>query len=502
MPRINLPIGNGFYNSDSLPVSHQECINWYPNTVEVQGALSPETLLGTPGISQIATTGQVNQANRGSHTKNGLPYFLNGEELVRLDKSVDGAGAITYSLVTLGTIEGTEQVSMSDNGTQLMVLVPGGKGYIINEALTAPNDFQEITDGDFNANGAPQYVEFIDSFFIVTTDTKKFIKSAANDGLSWNALDSGSAESDPDTIVAPIVNRNRLYIAGSETIEDFVNQPSGADFPFIRGGLVIPKGVFSPLSLIDVGDTFLFVGGGVNESPAVWALAGNTVQKISSIAIDVVLSNLSDAQVSSIKAYRYGFNGAYFVSFRVPTVDLAETQSSFTFNLTTQKWCKQQSRIINSKGLPQTIAWRVNTITTAYGLTLCGDAIDGRIGVLDPDLYTEYGDLIHREFVTQPFSDMGNVLTVSALELTMQSGSGDFVTLDPKINMSQSFDNRTFNDEISRSIGAIGEYDQRLIWNRLGRVPRFCSFKFTMSDPVNPTVIKLEANMKGHAIGS
>ena len=500
MPRITLPIANGFYNSDSLPVSHQECINWYPNIVETPGALSPETLIGTPGILQLATTGEVNEANRGSHTKNGLPYFLNGQTLVRLDKSVDGAGVITFSLVTLGTIPGTEQVSMSDNGTQLMVLVPGAKGYIINE--DAIPVFQEITDTDFTANGAPQFVEFIDSFFIVTTDTKKFIKSAANDGLSWNALDSGSAEADPDTIVAPIVNRNRLYIAGSETIESFVNQPSGADFPFIRDGLVIPKGVFAPLSLIDVGDTFLFVGGGVNESPAIWALAGNTVQKISTIAIDVVLDNLTDSQVQSISAYRYGFNGAYFVSFRVPTVDPSETQSAFTFNLTTQRWCKQQSRIINSEGLTQIIAWRVNSITTAYGLTLCGDAIDGRIGSLDPDLYTEYGDLIHREFVTQPFSDMGNVLTVSALEITMQSGAGNFETLDPKINMSQSFDNRTFNDEISRSIGNQGEYDQRLIWHRLGRVPRFTSFKFTMSDPVNPTVIKLEANMRGNQIGS
>lgn len=493
MPRITLPISNGFYNSDSLPVSHQECINWRPNIVQTEGALSPETLIGTSGITQITTTGAVNQANRGAHVKDGKPYFLNGETLIRLDKSVDGAGAITYTQVVLGTIPGTGDVSMADNGTQLMILVPGGNGYIMNEAAGTP--FLQITDGDFTASGNPQYVVFIDSYFVCTTDTKKFIKSASNDGLSWNALDFSSAEADPDTIVAPITHRNRLYIAGSETIEDFINQPSGADFPFVRGGLVLNKGVTSPLSLLDTGDTFLFVGAGTNESPAIWALSGNSVQKVSTTAIDVLLNDLTSAEAQAIVSFNDSSNGGYFVYFRLP-------KTTIVYNTTTGRWHEQKSIIVNNLGLAETISWRVSRVVTAYGLRLCGDIIDGRIGSIEPDTYTEYSELIHRSFTTQPFSDQGNVLTVSALELTMQSGSGDFTTLDPKINMSQSFDNRTFNDEIPRSIGAIGEYDQRLIWYRLGRVPRFTSFKFAMSDPVNPTVIKLEGNVRGHQIGS
>ncbi len=498
MPRITLPIANGFYNSDSLPVSQQECINWHPNIVQTPGALSPETLIGTSGITQITTTGQVNQQNRGLHVKDGKPYFLNGETLIRIDKSVDGAGVITYSQVVIGTIPGDGPVSMVDNGTQLMVLVPGANGYIVNELLSSPLDFQVITDLDFTANGTPQYVVFIDSFFVVTTDTKKFIKSAANDGLSWDALDFGSAEADPDTIVAPIVHKNRLYIAGSETIEDFVNSPSATDlaaFPFIRAGLILNKGVFAPLSLIDTGDTFLFVGGGTNESPAIWALSGNSVQKLSTTAIDVLLGDLTDIEVSEIASFNDSSNGGYFIYFRLP-------KTTIVYNTITGRWHEQKSIITNSKGLTEVISWRVSGIVTAYGVRWCGDILDGRIGNIEPDTYTEYGELIHRSFTTQPFSDQGNALTVSALELTMESGSGDFTTLDPKINMSQSFDNKTFTDEISRSIGAIGEYDQRLIWNRLGRVPRFTSFRFTMSDPVKPTVVKLEANMRGHTIGS
>ena len=71
MPVTPLPISNGFYVSDSLPISAQECTNWYPNIVQTQ-ALSQETLFGTPGLTQLATSGTLKQINRGSHTLAGI----------------------------------------------------------------------------------------------------------------------------------------------------------------------------------------------------------------------------------------------------------------------------------------------------------------------------------------------------------------------------------------------------------------------------------------------
>ena len=75
-----LPIANGFYVSDSLPIAAQECVNWYPNLVEAP-ALNQETLFGTPGKQQIATTGAIKQINRGAHSLVGIPYFVNGDQL-------------------------------------------------------------------------------------------------------------------------------------------------------------------------------------------------------------------------------------------------------------------------------------------------------------------------------------------------------------------------------------------------------------------------------------
>jgi len=72
MSRVQLPIAGGAYKSESLPISNQQCVNWFPNIPQTQGALSNGTLLGSPGVVQLETTGTLNQINRGSHVKAGV----------------------------------------------------------------------------------------------------------------------------------------------------------------------------------------------------------------------------------------------------------------------------------------------------------------------------------------------------------------------------------------------------------------------------------------------
>ena len=140
-------------------------------------------------------------------------------------------------------------------------------------------------------------------------------------------------------------------------------------------------------------------------------------------------------------------------------------------------------------------------MATAYGRVIVGDSIDGRIGELDSDLYTEYGLSIFRAIIIQPLTNQGNAIFVSELELTMESGSGDLTTTEPQIRLAWSDDAKTYSSELSRSFGRMGEYFKRVIWRRLGRIPRLRVFRFVMTDPVNPTVIKLEAKLRGSSRG-
>jgi len=479
MPVTQLPIANGFYVSDSLPIAAQECTNWYPNIAQGQ-ALSQETLFGTPGLTQLATSGTLDNENRGGHEMAGKPYFVNGDRLYRLDQAIV-FDQVTYSLVFLGDISGTGRVSMADNGTQLMILVPGGDGFIYNHIT---DTFSQITDTDFTANGAPQFVVFIDGYFLVTTDSKKFIVSAINNGLSYNALDFGTAESDPDDIVAPVVYKNQLFISGRQTFEAFQNI-GGADFPFSRTGLFLQKGCFAPYSLVNAQDTFMWVGGGENEGPAIWALNGNSTTKISTTAIDSILSKLTDSQLFNIFSWAYANKGAYFIGFSLPSTTLV-------YDTTSQRWHERKSLIDGSQAV-----FRASSVVKAYNIILCGDLVDGRIGELDSDVYTEYENTIIRRVATQPFQNNMQSVFFPTLELTVESGVGNADAPDPQITLERSKDGKTWSGPVSRSIGKIGEYARRAIWRRNGRASRFEIFRFTLTDAVKPVIIQLTANIIG-----
>lgn len=484
MPKTQLPFTNGFYMSRSLPVSAQECKNLYVHIVQ-KGGLANEVLYGTPGTHELATSGTSLHINRGSWVMNGIPYFVNGTALYRLNRIISASGDETFTLDSLGTIPGTTRVSMADNGTQLCVLVPGGNGYIWVEDTTT---FTQITDGDFTANGNPQHVVFIDGYFLFTTDTKKFIISALNDGLNYLATDVGTAEADPDDIVAPIVLGNDLYIAGDHTLEPFRNQPVGAAFPFIRiDGAIESVGVAAQFSLIKSSSAFFFIGGGENDEPSIYQFDGS-MSIVSDDGIDNILGALTEAQLSAVFSWSYSQGGSRFVGWTLPT-------TTIVYELVSKRWHERKSfDIIDS--VSAEFRWRANSVVKAYNRILIGDNQDGRIGSVDLDFYDEYDQNILRSVATMPFSNLGERLLVPMIELTMESGTGNFDDPEPKIRMERSVDGKTWYDSRTRNIGKVGEFKKRAIWRRNGRAARLELFRFLTSAKVKIVMAKLEANIK------
>ena len=117
------------------------------------------------------------------------------------------------------------------------------------------------------------------------------------------------------------------------------------------------------------------------------------------------------------------------------------------------------------------------------------------IGVLDRRTFTEYGIILRRRFVIPYVDNEGQPFWVDSLELYGESGVGltSGQGADPQVLMSFSVDGaRTFNNRISRSIGKIGEYTKRTIWNSLGRISRNMTIKFEVSDPVKYVFSRVE----------
>ena len=473
MPITQLPFTNGFYESDSLPLSAQECLNWYVNVPQAP-ALVTESLFRTPGVKQLTTSGAIANANRGAWVMSGKPYFVNGGTLYRLETD-DTLTSIT------GTITGSGRVSMADNGTQLMILVPGGAGYIFTES---PDTLTTITDLDFTANGAPQYCVFIDGYFVSTTDSKKFIVSALNNGLCYIATDFGSAEANPDDTVAPIVFKNQLFIAGTETTEAFQNV-GGSGFPFQRSGLYLSKGIAAPLSVVESNDTFVWIGSGKNEAPAIWSFVGNSVQKISTTAIDNLLQDLTETELTEVAGWSYAEKGAYFVGFALPSTTLV-------LDVITGKWHERKSLVQNSPGSNELIRYRVQSVVKAYNKILVGDTFDGRIGHMSLDYFDEYGQDIIRRVSTQPFQNNMQDFSIPTLEMTAETGRTDGTVEEPLISLEISTNGGyTFGPQKYRSLGKIGEYKRRAIWRRNGRIDRMAVLRFTVSDSIKTSLLQL-----------
>lgn len=487
MPKTQLPMTGGFYASRSLPLSNQRCSNLFVHINE-GGGLANEVLFGTAGIPLLATSGTNLQTNRGSFEKEGIAYFVNGTTLFKLTQVISGTGAESFTLDSLGTVPGEGRVSIAENGTQLCILVPGGDGFIFDEDAGTP--FQQIIDTNFKANGNPRHVVYIDGFFLFTTDTNKFIISALNNGLAYNALDFASAEADPDKIVVPVVLNNVLHIAGAETIEPFRNAAAttGPGFPFVRiEGGVESIGVFAAFSMVKTAGIAVFIGGSRTDGPSIYIYDGSTSTPISTDAIDDLLAELTETQLSNVFAWEYSQAGDRFVGFTLPT-------TTVVYEFKSQRWHERNSFDILDNVAAET-RWRVNSIVKAYGRILVGDNIDGRVGSLDLETFDEYGQNVIRTFSTIPFSNLGNNIKFPFVELTTESGVGNSVDPDPMISMARSLDGKTFTPRRERSLGKVGEFNKRQIWRRNGNARRFESLHFTMSAKVKAVFIKLEADI-------
>ena len=483
--RIDLPFTNGFYQSRSLPLSAQRCVNWYTNVSETQ-TLSRENLFGTPGI-RLIDAGQMLEPNRGSHVMSEVPFFVNGNTLYRLNRAVNPDLSETFAIDSLGTIEGSGRVSMADNGLQLCIVVPGGKAYIFTQD---PDSLVEITDVDFA--GPAQTVVFIDGYFVFNkTDSNIIFHSELRDGLNYNALDFAEAEADPDNTVALHVHRSTLYVLGKETIEPYSNV-GGTEFAFapIRGG-VLNKGLRSTFGVHEFNQTFAFIGSGSNEGEAIWMFQGGGLTKISTIPVDEMLQNATPEQLDESFVFYHSLNGAYFlgVTFGAETLVFDSTATRLGGRM---MWHERSSRVDS-----EDVQWRVSSLVNAYNRTLCGDLVDGRIGELSDDIYTEYGNVVIRLVAGQPFENTGVSMNVAQIEATFDAGNGT-PTNDPLIGLDWS-DNggRTFCDKLFRGSGLLGQYQRRTIWRRLGRFPKSRVLRFHYSEDADPSFIKLEANVKG-----
>lgn len=449
------------YRSKSLPVSAQRCLNMYA-AAQPKSAKGDIAVFGAPGISAFAECGAG--PVRAMRLLGGVVHAVSGGVLYRVSE----AGVATPLGSTIG---GSGRLSIDDNGEQLAI-VNGTNGYI----YSADGGLQVIADADFHA---AETVAYMDGRFVFDrSETNEFFISDTLDGTAYSDL-FASAEWKSDNVLAVLNHLQTLYVCGAKTIEPWYSS-GAANFPFQRiEQAAIDRGISGPHAALSEDQKLFLLG----DDRVLHKIAGGQIVPISTDAINEAWQDY--ARVSDAHLFPYKYDGHRFVAVTFPSIP-----ATWVYDINTGLLHERASWDINNRSLGR---WRGNCAIEAYGKTLIGDAVSGRIGYLDKNTFTEFGNTIQAELISPPIHGDGQRVFMPEFELDIETGvglptgQGD----DPQIMLEISDDGgRTWSDQQPwQSMGRLGAYRTRLRWDRLGSFEESRHLKITIADPVKRTII-------------
>jgi len=429
----------------STPATSERVVNLIP-VANPPGSKTPYTLLGAPGLVEWQSVGIG--PIRGMRTMGTFLYVVSGPELYRLDQS----GTQTY----IGLIDGTQPVTMADNGYQLSIVADSLTYVVTGTTLTTVSavDARSVTVQDGYA-------------IYVTRNTGEFVISEIADSGDVDPAEFASAESNPDNLLTVVSANRELWLMGERSIEVWYNS-GDPEFPFVRNAAgVINRGALSPWSVVVIDGQVYWLG----DDGLVYRNAGYVPQRISTHAIDYAIGQFDYGQQRAAVASTYSQEGHTFYV-------LTFQNGTYVFDISTGLWHERQT-------YGQT-RWRVSCMLPAFGELLAGDFADGKIYHVDLDTYVDDDQPIQRIVDTQPIGDGINRILMHSFQLSTEAGTGLIggQGADPEVILQWS-DNggRTWRNEHHRPLGPIGAYAYRTIWRRLGMF-RQRSMRIIISDPI------------------
>ena len=487
-----IPLGEGFYVSESAAVANKLCQNVFPNYPETNAA-STQQLFTRLGLNKLDSTGG-SAVNRGLLVMAGTPYFVNANTLWAFNRTISALGAEVFTLDNLGTIPGMGRVSMADSGTQLTIVVPGTNTAFVYSVSAG---LLPITDVDFIPSPATvvNSVVFASGVFVFSADKAIVFESDVNDALSYDSANFfiyGNARND---VIGLHEYNEQLYVFSKTN--SAVYAPTnltelGSLFTKVQG-YDFTKGLVSQFAIYDFGSTFIMMGQGFNETPKVYLFTGNGFEPISTTSIEFFLETYTDAELLDVFGYNYTYRGETFAVFNLKNNTFKYCLKAS--NLSGQKiWAEDKSENLANKS-----RLRINGLVTAYDRLICSDSESGIIGELTEDALDDYGELIRYDFSVAPISGKNKTLRYRYLRMEIEAGLATG-TDELAVEMNYSDDGKVFLDSgwRTRECGLSGEHNRILSWSDLGqsRTPR--TFRFRMTKPGKYRIIRLWVGVDGN----
>ena len=460
-----IPFVGQAYENRSIPLSAQKCINFFPE-IEPQDARAVTMLQSVSGTREFLDLfgGQI----RGMHfvTKLELLIIVANREVF----SITEGGAST----SLGVYPGTGLVSMADNGEQ--VGFAGGDAYYVFDSTDGT--FEEVQVGGSDTI-VPVDIAYQDGYFILPErESQRWFITGINNAKTIGALDFEEANSSPDDILAVVTMNGRVWFLGENSYDSWYNSGAAA-FPFskIDNGATNSYGIAGTFAkTVQDGVAFWCSSDG-----RMYMSSGGTPQPFSHHGIENALRQYPT--LTDCEASHWTENGHRFIAFSFPSGN-----QTWVYDSVARMWHERGSYSQDQSDVADNIKiWDARFVQFGWNnRNIVGSRSRARLGELDLDLFTEYGELM-KCLRTSPVihSNQKSVFT-GRLELVVETGRAG-QSENPQILLSWS-DNGgvSFKNKLSRSLGKVGEYLTRPVWFKLGKsVNRVYKIEITDNVPRN-----------------
>lgn len=463
---MQIPIINGIYsdNTPDLRTSYPRNLVPVPKVSGISsGYLRPADGLVSQGTGPGVSRGGINW--------NGTLYRVMDDKLVQI--------ASTGIATTVASgIAGTDRASMVYSFDRLAIAAGGHLYYYNGTTLT------QVTDPDL---GTVNDVIWIDGYFM-TTDGANLVVTELTDPTQVNPLKYGSSEVDPDPVQALLKLRSEVYAINRYTIEVF-NNIGGDFFPFQRvEGAVIPQGAVGSDAATVYADAIAFVGGGRDDSPAVWLGLNASATRISTREIDQILAGYTEAQLAAIVLETRSDSAHEHLWMRCHDRTLV-FDAAASRELGSPVWFCLTSSIV---GFGQ---HRARDLVYCYGKWNAADTQSTAYGLMDSKVSAHWGSTIGWEFGTAIVYAEGRGAIFHELELVSLTGSVA-LGVDPVVWTQHSTDGQTWSMERPANAGKIGDRDKRIVWFGNGMMQRQRMQRFRGTSDCHIAPIRLEARLE------
>ena len=466
---MQIPIINGIYTDASADFRTSYPRNLIP-VPKTQG-ISKGYLRPADGITSFG--GATPGADRGGINWNGACYRVSGSKLVR----VDSDGSITI-IGDVGLGNDNAKVTFDYSFDRLAVCSANNLYYCSGSALS------RVTDGDLG-----NVIDFIwvDGYFMATDGTY-IVVTDLSDPLQVNPLKYGSAETDPDSIVAIVKLHNEPHAIGRYTIQAFRNV-GGQYFPFqyIQGSEIM-RGAVGTHAVCVFAEQIAFVGSAKNEPCAVWVGSSGTSVKISTREIDTILQEYSEADLAKIVAETRIDKGHQFLYLHLP-------DQTLVYDAAGSSVVGEPVWFVLTTSIEGTGTYRARNFVWCYDKWIVGDPIANRLGTFTNKVSSHYGAINGWDFTTLIIYNNTNGVIFHELELVCLTGNSVYPA-ESFVFTSYSTDGVTWSNEQPRRAGRAGQRTQRINWLQQGNMLNWRIQRFRGTSDAHISVAALEARLE------